>query len=329
MGGEHSVGSPVVKLLKEHRRQGTTQIGVGTGAEFVDQEQGAVVARAQELRHLLQPVGVGGQVIFDGLVVADVGEDVFEQTHRARRMHRHQQPALEHELEQADRLQGDALSSGIGPRDGDDALFGIQLDVLWKGGQTLGFVLQQQDGVVGFAQVDPPLFVEGGQAGPDLQGVVRFGLQEVHLGEQFLAGGEQFRIGADLVGEGAEDAQDFLLFFLLGGGHLAREAYGGFRFDENDAAGAGGPQGLSAHLPARGGRYGQHPAVVDHRFANLVQQAFGAAAGHFHLEKLVDRAADGPDAHPDAFQLAGEASSRTLPSGSMARATGAVTPSVR
>ena len=120
-----------------------------------------------------------------------------------------------------------------------------------------------------------------------------------------MAGGEQFRIGADLVGEGAEDAQDFLLFFLLGGGHLAREAYGGFRFDENDAAGAGGTQGLSAHLPARGGRYGQHPAVVDHRFADLVQQAFGSAASHFHLEKLVDRAADGPDAHPDAFQLRG------------------------
>ena len=36
VGGEYSVGSPVVKFLEKYRCQGSTQIGVGTGAEFVD-----------------------------------------------------------------------------------------------------------------------------------------------------------------------------------------------------------------------------------------------------------------------------------------------------
>ena len=73
--------------------------------------------------------GVGGEVILDALVVADVNEDALEHPHTAALCHWHKHAALHHVLKQAHRFQTYRLAAGIWTRYDEQTLTGSQFDV--------------------------------------------------------------------------------------------------------------------------------------------------------------------------------------------------------
>jgi hypothetical protein len=86
--GDDPKGFAVVELLEENFGERTTQFWIRTSTEFVNQEQGFLVAFLEEIIHILEPVTVRAQMIFNRLVVADVGKDSVKQKGFATLVHR-------------------------------------------------------------------------------------------------------------------------------------------------------------------------------------------------------------------------------------------------
>ena len=78
MSGDDAVDLLVIQALQYPLGDSTPQGGVGTGTEFIDEHQGAVVGCLDELPGVFQAAGVGTEVILDTLLVADVGEHPLE-----------------------------------------------------------------------------------------------------------------------------------------------------------------------------------------------------------------------------------------------------------
>lgn len=83
--------------------------------------------------------GVGAEVIFDRLLVADVNEYIAEYAGMATFVHRDEQAALQHVLQQPYGFQADRLSAGVGTGDDENTLFssssissGITFSHVWQ-----------------------------------------------------------------------------------------------------------------------------------------------------------------------------------------------------
>ena len=98
MRGDDTERLRVVITFEDGFGQGTAQGGLGTAAEFVDQEQRLGVEVLIHCLKVLQMRAVGTQVVVYGLFVADVDEDAFEDAHIGGAHHGDGQSALHHIL---------------------------------------------------------------------------------------------------------------------------------------------------------------------------------------------------------------------------------------
>ena len=87
---------------------------VGTGAELVEEDETVSVADLEDLHNILCMRREGGKRLLDGLLVADVGEDLLVDVDGAAVVGGDMQTALGHEREQADGLERDGLAAGVG-----------------------------------------------------------------------------------------------------------------------------------------------------------------------------------------------------------------------
>ena len=104
VGGHHPVGLGVVELGQENLGHGGTKVGVRTGTKFINEYQGLGIRRVQEILHFRQLRAVGGEFVFYALRISDIGHQPIEPPHGAIGVDGDQKAALQHELQQADRL---------------------------------------------------------------------------------------------------------------------------------------------------------------------------------------------------------------------------------
>ena len=102
------------------------------------------------------------EVVFYRLFVADVDEDVVENTCVGVFIHGNEQSALQHVLQQSGCFETNRFSSGIGPGDKQYALFGSEAYV--KGDDLLVLLPQRQkkQRVYGVVPFDLPNVLEMG-----------------------------------------------------------------------------------------------------------------------------------------------------------------------
>ena len=86
---------------------------VGTGAELVEEDETVAVADLEDLHNILCMRREGGKRLLDGLLVADVGEDLLVDVDGAAVVGGDMQTALGHKREQADGLERDGLAAGV------------------------------------------------------------------------------------------------------------------------------------------------------------------------------------------------------------------------
>ena len=129
VGGDDAKRPLLVETAQHRLGYGSTDLRLGASSELVDQYQAPLVAVLHHDFHVGQVRGIGAQLVFDGLLVADVDEDAFEDAGPAALVHRDEQPALQHVLQEAHRLQTHGFAARIGSGYDEDALLPIQLDV--------------------------------------------------------------------------------------------------------------------------------------------------------------------------------------------------------
>ena len=105
----------------------SANLGFRTATELVDKDKTAFVAVFHHYLHIGQVRGVGAEVIFDRLLVADVNEYIAEYAGMAALVHRDEQAALQHILQQSYGFQADRLAAGIRTGNDEDALLSVQL----------------------------------------------------------------------------------------------------------------------------------------------------------------------------------------------------------
>src|SRR5690606_3132993 len=103
----------MIEFFQENLCQSASQFRVGARSEFVNQKQCFIVTFLEKIIHILESVAVRTQVIFDRLIVSDIGQNSVKQKGRTSVMHRNQQPTLQHQLQKPNGFEGNTLSSCI------------------------------------------------------------------------------------------------------------------------------------------------------------------------------------------------------------------------
>ena len=194
--GDDAPGSVGKKLPQYTLGYGSADVGLGSGAKLVDEYQCGWIGLLQHVLHIEQVGGVGGQVVLETLLIADVYHDVLEHTHARAFVYGDAQTTLYHILQESGSLEADGLSAGIGARDDEYAVVGGELYIkrYERGGS--GRVLLEallEQGVAGSGPVDD-------RGGSHLRfgalhtlGERSLGVYEVDVGQKVL--GEQYLLG--------------------------------------------------------------------------------------------------------------------------------------
>ena len=86
------------------------------------EEEGVFLGLGKQGFHVLQVRGVGGEVVVDALLVADVDEDAAEEAALGGGAQWHGHAALQHVLYQSYGFETDGLAAGVGAGDDEDSL---------------------------------------------------------------------------------------------------------------------------------------------------------------------------------------------------------------
>ena len=240
--------------------------------------------------------GEGGQALGDGLLVADVGENVVEDHHGAVGVGGDVEAALGHEgQEEADGLEGHRLAAGVGAGDDQGVKLVPQVEVV--GHRLLG--VQQR--MAGLPQGDALL----GQLGLGTTQLVREpgpGEDTVDKDEEVVVLGDVLLVGGALGRELPEDALDLL---LLPGLELPELVVGldhRHGLDEEGAAGAGHIVDQTWDLVLALRLHRHHVPAGAHGDDGLLE-VLGLGGGDELLEDVTDLGGGGPDVPPDVGQL--------------------------
>ena len=127
--GDDAVHARSVQLVEHGFGNGAAQAGLGAGAEFVNQHQAFLAGQQHKLLHGQQVRGVGRQVVFQALLVADVQENILEHAGFGVVGAGNEQAHLQHELHQAHGFQAHGLAARVGAGNHQNALLVVQLQV--------------------------------------------------------------------------------------------------------------------------------------------------------------------------------------------------------
>jgi hypothetical protein len=117
----------LAEVLGDGNGQGRAFFGVGRGTEFVEQHQRTRGCGARNEIDVGDMRREGREILFDGLIVADVGQDRVE-NRQVGAVGGNGNTGLRHQGEQAQGFQGDGFASGIGAGDYQLAVVAFQFD---------------------------------------------------------------------------------------------------------------------------------------------------------------------------------------------------------
>ena len=129
VGGDEGSDAPVKQMGQDGTGEGRAFLRVGAGAEFVEQDERLGVGFFQDADDVGDVAGEGGEGLFDGLFVADVGKNVLEHRDFRARVGGDVQAGLGHEGEQADGFEADSFAAGVGAGDDQGVGVGIEKNV--------------------------------------------------------------------------------------------------------------------------------------------------------------------------------------------------------
>ena len=107
--------------------EGGAFFGIGGGAEFVEQHQRVRGRGARDEVDVGDVRGKSREILLDGLIVANVGEDGVENGQLGA-IGGDGDSGLRHQGQQADGLQGDGFAAGVGAGDDELAAGAFQFD---------------------------------------------------------------------------------------------------------------------------------------------------------------------------------------------------------
>ena len=129
VGRDYTKRLAVIQFPQDGLGNRTPDLRIGTRAKFIDEYQRTLIGVFQKQAHVGQAGTIGTQVVFDGLLVADIGKEVVKNSQFRAFVHRYQQARLRHQLQQSGRFHGDRLSSGVRPTEYQNTVATIKAQV--------------------------------------------------------------------------------------------------------------------------------------------------------------------------------------------------------
>ena len=287
------------------RRLGESRalVGIGAGAELVQQNERAVVHLLEDFLELLDEGGEGREVLGHALIVADDGEDGAQQGQPRALAGGHVQAGLRHETEKPEGLEGDGLAAGIGPRDHEERRGLADLDV-HRNDRPLGRfpLLGEEQGIAGAESPRRVLVAHDGLRRLHPIGQLRPGEDAVESPQVFHEPLELGELLSHGVGQGGEHAEDLCLLLAR---HLHQVVVGlhdAFGLDEESGS-ALRPvvdDPLEAGLGLRSD--GQDIAAVTDGDVALLEDVLGRRALEIGLESLDHLGAELAALLPEALE---------------------------
>ena len=217
MGGGHDQRAALGEGLEDRPGQRRALVGIGPGAELVDEHQRAGVGLGQHLADLLHERRERRQILGDRLLVAD--DRVQRLEHRQPRPLRRRQVTadLGHERKERQRLERDRLAAGVGAGDQQQRPVGRELEVDRHHG-ALGVAprLGEQQRMPRLAQGDAARAIDGGRRGGHALGRVRAREHPVELANRRHVGVQLQAAGAHGGRQLGQDPGGLLLLLALG-----------------------------------------------------------------------------------------------------------------
>ena len=112
--GENAQRTGVVEFLQEHLGQRAAQVRVRAASKFVHQAEGVGTRLLQQVLHFGQLGRIRRELVFDALGVANVHQNLVHPPQGAGGVRRNQQPALQHQLKEAQGFQSQRLAPRVG-----------------------------------------------------------------------------------------------------------------------------------------------------------------------------------------------------------------------
>ena len=163
-------------------------------------------------------------MVFNALIVANIREDGPETAHLAVGVGGDEQPALQHHLKQAYRLERDGFPAGVGTGNNQHAFLSLQLQRLRLGVRPAGCILHGEQRVVSLDEVKVFVRANAGQVGVHFTSQLRLGTGPIQFDQQPMVRAEVGQKAPNLLRQCTQDAMDFLAFIVLE--HLHFEVHG-------------------------------------------------------------------------------------------------------
>ena len=264
VGSNNAESAAAVEFFEDGLGYGATGAGFGAAAEFVEEEECPLPCTLQHLLHVLQVGGVGAEVVVDGLLVADVDEEVVEDAEFGGFAAGDEEAALEHILDESDGLEADGFAACVGAGDDEDAVGVVEVEA--EGDNLLPLAGEEKERVAGIEKADFGDGVDDGPDGVEGDGEARFGTDEVEAREDPIGIEEGVDGRSQGFGETGKDALYLMVFGELefaevvaefddlGGLEVGGLSGGGFVVDEAfDFAAVGVEHGDDGATVADGG----------------------------------------------------------------------------
>jgi hypothetical protein len=180
VGGGDGEGAGGAEEFEDGDAERAAFLGVGGAAEFVEEDERFVGDTAEHEGDLADVGGEAGEGFGDGLVVADVGEDLIEDGEFGG-YGGDGDAGLGHEGEEAGGFHGDGFAAGVGACDEECACGAVDGERDGDDFFALGFEDVFEEGVAGFGEVQAA--GEFGGDAAELAGEAGLGEGEVEIGD--------------------------------------------------------------------------------------------------------------------------------------------------
>ena len=114
VGGDDRPRTFCEQLLQHGLGQRTTDARLCACAELVDEDERTARGLPHHVLHVEQMGGVGGEVVLQALLIANVYHHITKHAAARALPHGNGHPTLQHVLQEAYRLEADRLATGIG-----------------------------------------------------------------------------------------------------------------------------------------------------------------------------------------------------------------------
>ncbi len=307
--GGDAAAAAAQQLVENGLADGGALVRVGTGADLVDQDERPGAGFVQHLHLATQMGAEGAERLLHALLIADVDEDVLEDAHDGAPLDGNGHAGLGHERQQADRLERDGLSAGVGA--GDDQQVEIVAEaivdrddaVLRLAAAAAALHQVEQQRVAGAAYGDDRLVLDHRAAQVERLREAPLGGDQIEHRDRIQRFDDLLGVDVDLVAELPEQAGNLLRLLRPQVADAVVELDGAGRLDVERRTAVGAAVNDARQPAAVLGLDRQDHAVGVKGVVRVLQQAANVGVVQQPLDGAADVERGGLDLAADAGQL--------------------------